>query len=117
MSAKETVLAYVDAVNTGPEASRALLADNFRYTGPTFSANSADEFMAMLGESAMEVTLAADSVDEAGSVVTLQATLTLTKPVESVIRVCEVFTVADGKISSSNLYFDTNQMAVGPGKG
>ena len=116
MRATDTVLAYVEAVNTGPDASRALLADDFKYTGPTFSAGSADEFMAMLGESSMEATLTTDSIHADGNVVTHQGTLTLTHPVESVIRTCEVYTVDNGKIVASNLYFDTNQMAAGPGK-
>lgn len=116
MSAKETVLAYVEAVNTGPAESRALLADNFKYTGPTFSAESADQFMAMLGESSMEATLTTDSIHADGPVVTHQGTLTLTHPVQSVIRTCEIFEVADGKLVASNLYFDTNQMSAGPGK-
>lgn len=72
--------------------------------------------MEMIGQSAMQATLAPDSLHTDGQVVTLQGTLTLTHPVESVIRTCEVFTVADGKIASSALYCDTNQMAAGPGK-
>ncbi len=116
MSAKETVLAYVKAVNASPTESRALLADNFKYKGPTFSADTADEFMAMLGESAMEAELTTDVVIAEGNTVAHIGVLTLRAPVELVIRTCEIFVVENGLITFSELFFDTAKMSAGPGK-
>lgn len=114
MNARETVLAYVEAVNHGPERSRQLLADDFSYQGPTFSAESADAFIEQLGSTAVDAHLRTEQLFESGSTVTHIGTLTLKHPVDATIRCCEVFEVKSGKIVRSQLFFDSRDLPQGP---
>ena len=93
---------------------RALLADDFVFTGPLMQVRGADAFMGMLGQfmpfhESVTVTKQFAGVDEVCSI----TRLTLKTPAGGRLEVdvAEVLRVADGKVAALTIYYDPRGFA------
>lgn len=104
----DIVRRYIEAFDKRDMATaRALLRDDFKFTGAIMTANGADQFFEMVagmpdGTRTVTRRMLAD-----GDSVVHEFFFELPGAAGVSVPMCEIFDVADGKIAACNLYFDT----------
>lgn len=90
--------------------ARTMLADNFTFRGPIMEASSADDMMEKMSAFGCDYKSEVhDMLCEKDRVV-VNFTCTFSAPFEATLDMCEWFTIRDGKIASSELFYDASKM-------
>ena len=90
--------------------ARALLRDDFRFSGPLMQAHSPEELFDKMKGFDCEFKNQLVHVVETGETVGALVDCVFCRPFQATVRMSEWFTIADGKIASSVLVYDTRQM-------
>jgi ketosteroid isomerase-like protein len=108
MTLAETVKSYYEAVESKDMSLlRELLAPDFSFEGPMMTFDGADAFIRFMESAPFEAsheTIQMVSDDNSVAHVFL---FSITAPAEAEVPMCEIFDLADGKIKSARLFFDT----------
>ncbi len=106
-SAIDVVRAYHDAFSKKDlTALRAVLSDDFTFHGPMMTAASGDEFVSQFEHFPFTMQFDSSRMIVDGDNVAHLFDFVVIAPAEGRVRMCECFEVKDGKIKSSELYFD-----------
>ena len=104
----QTATAYLNAFEQGDfETARSLLADEFSFNGPMMQFEGADQFLGAIKEMSFGGEFVERWFLETGDTVVMQFRFNLESPAPASVPMCEVLEIADGRVASSRLYFDT----------
>ena len=107
----DVVKAYYEAFDAHDfKRARTYLRDDFRFTGPMMQANSAEELFSKMGSVDCRFKNRVLHMVESGDTVGVLFDCEFSKPFSATLRMSEWFTVADGKLASSNLVYDASKM-------
>lgn len=90
--------------------ARTMLADDFTFKGPVMEASSADDMMAKMSAFGCDYESNVHGMIADGDRVAVNFTCTFKAPFQGVFDMCEWFTVRDGKIAKSELFYDATKM-------
>lgn len=108
-SPKEVVAGFFKAINEADfNAAKNFMAPNHHYFGPMFSTENPEDYFEKLMAFEMEFAVETQDMLAAEDGVTHRSLLKVVNPVQATIPCCEVFKVANGKITHQYFYFDTN---------
>lgn len=106
---KEVVEYFFEAINKGDfELAKTYMSDKHHYCGPMFTTESPEDYFEKLMAMEMEFAVETQDMLVAEDGVTHRSLLKVLNPVQATIPCCEVFKIADGKITHQYFYFDTN---------
>ena len=89
---------------------RALLRNDFHFSGPMMEAHSPDELFAKMKDFDCDFKNHVLHMIDNGQTVGVLIDCVFSRPFQATIRMSEWFSVVDGKIASSTLVYDTRQM-------
>lgn len=111
MHPTEIVRSYYAAFDSHDMAkARALMHDQFRFSGPMMEASSPEDLFSKMKDFDCAFTNRMIHMVESGNIVGALFDCTFSKPFKATIRMSEWFTVEGGMIASSTLVYDTRQM-------
>ena len=90
--------------------ARAVLRDDFRFSGPMMQPESPEELFDKMKGFDCEFKNQLVHVVETGETVGALVDCVFRRPFQATVRMSEWFTITDGKIASSILVYDTRQM-------
>lgn len=107
MTPTDIVNRYTEAMDSGDlQAAESLLAEDFRFEGPLMSASSRQQFFHQLAQFEMTARTHVRRQVANGSTVARLFDFQLTAPVQTTIPMAEWIEVANGRITSSLLFYD-----------
>jgi len=89
------------------EIVKELVAENYRFKGPMMEMNSGEELIGFIETMPMEATEISSTYIEQGNQVIKICNFDFTTPPIGPQDMCEIFTIEDGKILKSQLFYDT----------
>ena len=115
--AQKVVAAYYEAFGRKEmKKLRALLAADFTFRGSMMSFDSPDAFIKAMAELPFEATVEGSKFISEGNRVAHAFVWKMTAPAKASVPMCEVFEVAEGRIRSSELFYDSKLFpSMGPG--
>lgn len=114
--AKQIVEAYYAAFEKKDLAlARTILHDEFTFDGPMMQASSADDMMDKMKQFDCEYSSTIHQIIADGEHVAVNLTCEMGSPDAVSLDMSEWFTVRDGKVLSSKLFFDPTKMAAAQG--
>ena len=90
-----------------PPRLRSLLSDNFTFNGAVMAADSSDSFVAAMKQMGMEGAPEGSQFIVDGNRVAHTFLYKMTAPAQVDAPMCEVVEIEQGKVRSSNLFYDS----------